>query len=283
MRLTSSVRYSNAPVVGLIVRDERATSGPEWTSRRSDHWFSDPRSLGVSAGYLRKFGGEDDHTLAVDLRGDRTLGQLQDRFDISGTAGNAYEQLDSESTLSSQGVKAEYKRAGLTAGAQVDGDDQTFLYTARRGASEAAAVIDPAFTGTFDYEQTVAAVYATYQAKVGKATLLPGLRLEDVRQDLHERATGFASAPGYTEFYPSMHVEYPLSEALKLKASYSRRVVRPGGESLNPARFLNGELTYQRGNPLLQPIFGNAYETAVEYRLGQSLYRASVYWRQGGA
>ena len=123
-------------------------------------------------------------------------------------------------------------------------------------------------SNAFEFEEDVHAVYGVLSHGIGKFELQGGLRGERATRDfaLAEPAGNYP----YKKFslFPSGVVRYKVSDATELKASYSRRVRRPGSFELNPfPNFFDPQNVFL-GNPNLNPEYTDAVELGFS-RTGQ--------------
>lgn len=138
--------------------------------------------------------------------------------------------------------------------------------------------LGPTYAHRLKTRRDTAATYATIQFPVGGWTVLPGLRLEDMRLDL---ATP-AGAVGIHDInlFPSLHVSKDITKGTNLKFSYSRRVDRPDGGSLDPTVQIGGLESAWSGNRDLKPTFTDAYEVKLA-RAGRAVsLDVTVYDRE---
>ena len=147
----------------------------------------------------------------------------------------------------------------LTAGAkysQVFSDNSFQFY--RHLASH--NIIDVNRSNAFDFKERIFAVYAQYHypitdrlsAEVGvrnETTFSNGLLLPIAgsgnSQQEHKKH--------YTNFFPTLSLQYQYNDDLQLFAGYSTRINRPEYQNLNPFEYLLDELSYWKGNPFLAP------------------------------
>ena len=241
----------------------------------------------VQASLRRSFGGSD-HTLSVNLSRERLDDVRDQSYDLipSLPAGPAaFTDLMARNRSDRTELKADYVRpmpanGKLKAGLDVRTDDNRYDNHGFTGGSAASAAPDPTQTNLFLYKQTVAAAYLTYEQPLGDWTVLGGLRLEDVDLHLHQVTTGEVLGTRYFRAYPSLHLSYRISEAQQFSLSYSRRVQRPNPEDLNPFPIQFGPLSFQAGNPDLQPQTTDSFEAGYQYRAGQTFYLATLYYRR---
>jgi outer membrane receptor protein involved in Fe transport len=149
-----------------------------------------------------------------------------------------------------------------------------------RGATPATLVIDPVVSNEFHLDQTVHAVYATLERPFGeKLTAQFGLRLEQADLELNQVTTGLRSAQDYFRAYPTLNASYQLDDTQTLRASYGRRIQRPGPGDLNPFLAYQDNQNLRSGNPDLLPQETDAYELSWQYRMQQTFYQATLYYR----
>ena len=114
-------------------------------------------------------------------------------------------------------------------------------------------------SNAFDFDETVHAAYGVLGQSVGKFQLQAGLRAERANRTF--ALQGDQDYPHtYTSLFPSGVVMYNLSEASQLKASYSRRIRRPGTQELNPFPAFFDIQNVFLGNPQLDPEYTDAIE-----------------------
>lgn len=70
----------------------------------------------------------------------------------------------------------------------------------------------------------------------------------------------------YVDFFPSFGLSYEVNQTNSLNLNYSRRINRPGYQSLNPFESKLDELTYQKGNPFLRPEYTNSISVTHTYQ-----------------
>ena len=112
------------------------------------------------------------------------------------------------------------------------------------------------------YTENIGAAYVTASARLGRWSLVGGLRGE---------YTSFRSADklvnqDYFDLFPNANVSYSLTEdgSYSLIAQYSRTISRPSFWALSPNETKVSEYMIQRGNPNLKPSYNNsASVTAV--------------------
>jgi outer membrane receptor protein involved in Fe transport len=134
-------------------------------------------------------------------------------------------------------------------------------------------------SNALELDDQVHAVYGVLSHGVGKFDLQAGLRAEHASRDF--TLTGASSHPySYGSFFPSGLVSYKVNDATQLKASYSRRVRRPGTQELNPFPVFFDEQNVFIGDPKLNPEYTDAIELGLQRsgRLGS--LQVSPFYRR---
>jgi Outer membrane receptor proteins, mostly Fe transport len=138
----------------------------------------------------------------------------------------------------------------------------------------------PDFSNGFDYDEQIHAVYSTLTGKLGpKFGYQVGLRGE-------ETIVSFVSTNGtestkidkdYFKIFPTIFLNYNLSEGNDIQLNYSKRINRPRGRFINPFIDISDSTNIRTGNPDLNPEYAHAFElnymkTWKSHMLSTSLY-----------
>ena len=122
-------------------------------------------------------------------------------------------------------------------------------------------------TNHFVYKEQIAAGYLDYNNTVGKWSLKAGLRGEYTFSDGNSLTMSKRVKRSYFELFPNANLTYSLNENHILSLGYTRKVTRPNYRQLNPFDYYIDKLTFERGNPYLNPQFSN--EFTLSYTLLQ--------------
>ena len=112
------------------------------------------------------------------------------------------------------------------------------------------------------YTENIGALYAIATARLGRVSLVGGLRGEYT----WFRSNDGAVKQNYFDLFPNANVSYALTAdgAYSLIAQYSRTISRPSFWALSPNETKISEYMIQRGNPNLKPSYNNSVSvTAV--------------------
>ncbi|WP_372473508.1 TonB-dependent receptor domain-containing protein [Capnocytophaga sp. ARDL2] len=116
------------------------------------------------------------------------------------------------------------------------------------------------YKSNLEYIENIQAVYTQYGNKFGKWNYMLGLRYEDSRIDINQRATNDFNVKIYSNLFPSVFVNYELAQNETVSFNYSRRIRRPRGFFINPISSYSSSINFFKGNPNLDPAFTNAFE-----------------------
>ncbi|MCB0666611.1 MAG: TonB-dependent receptor [Saprospiraceae bacterium] len=126
-------------------------------------------------------------------------------------------------------------------------------------------------SNNFVYRENVNAAYSSWQRKISeKININIGLRVEHTNSmgDLTSTQTNMDEAVerDYVDFFPSGGITLQANDNNSWRLAYSRRIDRPSYQDLNPFEFQLDELTFQRGNPFLNPQYSNSYSLTHTYK-----------------
>ena len=242
---------------------------------------------GASARLLRRF-DDQGHEWSNELRYDRNrFGIAQSTFadQLIPAAAPFNERLNNRNRSDQIGFTSAYVRPmadgsrlrlGYERQSLASEQDNAFA----RGPTPSTLVADPRVSNRFELDQTVDALYATYERPFGaKITAQFGLRLEQADLELNQITTGIRTSQDYFRSYPTLNASYQLTDAQTLRASYGRRIQRPGGGDLNPFLSFQDNLNLRSGNPDLLPQETDAWELIWQRRVQQTFYQATLYYR----
>ncbi|WP_353195036.1 TonB-dependent receptor [Parapedobacter defluvii] len=136
---------------------------------------------------------------------------------------------------------------------------------------------DAGRTNHFLYEEQVAAAYVNYSMQLGKWGAQAGLRGEYTLSDGNSITMANRVKRDYIDFFPSLFINYNISDDHQTGLSYSKRINRPNYGNLNPFEYFLDQYTFERGNPYLRPEYTHAFEAS--YTLKQKYHLSAGYNR----
>ncbi|HCO68261.1 MAG TPA: hypothetical protein DIT04_10975 [Dysgonomonas sp.] len=127
-------------------------------------------------------------------------------------------------------------------------------------------VSDPQRSNTFDYNETYAAAYVSYNRIFSpKLITVVGLKAEYGKSKGKQKATSENIERENIYVLPSLSVLYTINPDNRLSYNFTSFVGRPGYYSLNPFRFYLSPTTYKEYNPNLEDI--DIYINTLSYTL----------------
>lgn len=133
--------------------------------------------------------------------------------------------------------------------------------------STGTPIFDPTQSNEFIYSENVNAIYADMSKPLGKKWQTKiGLRFENTRTKGVSKTNSETNINSYNKFFPSVFLGYNPSKKDMLNLSYSRRIQRPSFNILNPFRFYINPISYQEGNPFLEPQISDNLELRHIYK-----------------
>lgn len=162
--------------------------------------------------------------------------------------------------------------------------DNSFLFYDVNNIEE--NIFNDTRSNRFNYEENVYAAYVNYARKLSdKLSFSGGVRMEVTdamgeltafREDLQEDPVEL----NYVSFFPSAGLTYQLNKpGNSLALNYGRRINRPDYNVLNPFRNQASQLSFETGNPFLNPeIVDNlelGYTVGYRYNFKLSYSRTS--------
>jgi ferric enterobactin receptor len=131
-----------------------------------------------------------------------------------------------------------------------------------------------------EFDEYVNAVYAVVSNSGKKMDWQLGLRAEYANRDFTLINTDETFSHDYRSVFPSALVNFKLNDKSTAKASYSRRIRRPGRDELNPfPRFFDLNNVFI-GNPELDPEYTDAFEVSYQRSGSLGTLQISPFYRR---
>lgn len=235
--------------------------------------------------YKREFKNKKDHELQFSTLGRFFGKKLNSEFtntDIIGTQNFNQQQTETDFYQSDYTFKLDYinplnENITLESGALYENNDVGNEFTVRN-LENGVFVPDSGLTNNFLWKQQVLGIYSTIAYEKNGWGVKVGLRPEitDLRTILE--TTGEENNQNYTNFFPSFHASYKLSQLLSLQIGYSKRIFRPRLWDLNPFFNIRNNFNIRRGNPDLLPEYADSYELTAIFNFEKFSLNSSVYY-----
>lgn len=129
-----------------------------------------------------------------------------------------------------------------------------------------------------DNQQNVYAAYAQYGQAFGQFSFFAGLRVENSDIKVESIYNNSTIKKNYTDFFPSLFLNYEFLNQDQVQLSYSRRVRRPRGWDLIPFTSYSDNRNMRMGNPELNPQYTDSYELSYVAKLGKLMLTPNIYY-----
>lgn len=119
---------------------------------------------------------------------------------------------------------------------------------------------DPATSNIFLYDENWHRFFVQFDQEFDKFSYGIGLSTEITFLETNLVTTNEKSKQNYTDFFPSLSLNYTLNETKSLAFYYGRGLIRVGYPELNPFERRISETVSFQGNKDLLPIYSNYFE-----------------------
>ncbi len=145
-------------------------------------------------------------------------------------------------------------------------------------ASSGDFLINNNLTNLFNFKQYNTAIYTQFGSKIDKFSYLLGLRFENTRITLDQPTTGDFSRKKINGLFPTVNLNYEISDSQSVTLGYNRRIRRPRGFMLNPFPSRSSITNVFQGNPDLNPTFASTFELGYLNKLDKLTISSSIYY-----
>lgn len=135
--------------------------------------------------------------------------------------------------------------------------------------------VEDARTNEFEYTERINAGYINYASTFGNFSLQAGLRVEHTRGEGDQQRGGLHFTRDTLNFFPTVFMNYQLSDKHSIGVHYGKRIERPQYELLNPFIIMLDSLTAEQGNPGLRPQYVD--NIGIHYTYNRSLQLSVEY------
>ena len=145
------------------------------------------------------------------------------------------------------------------------------------------------FENSIDLRRGIYAGYADYEGSLGRFTFIAGLRLEytdqviDIENPDYFTIFDRIKKPKYKEnkldWFPSIHLNYAISEKNKVSFAFSRRITRPPLINMTPFLYREHFEVYVVGDPTLETEYHTNFELALNREVQTSIVNLVGFYR----
>lgn len=234
--------------------------------------------------YQREFEDNEGHTLLISAQGSFFGKDQASEFDVVPVLGpDNYnnQQTETEFQQADYIFKLDYskpfsEKVNMELGAQYVINDVGNDFTVRDLIDD-EWITNLDLTNNFEYDQKVLGFYGSgsYEGEVWGVKA--GLRIESTNLTTLLTTTDEKNSQNYTDFFPSAHASYKVSNSVSLQGGYSRRIFRPRLWDLNPFFNIRNNYNIRKGNPNLQPEYTDSFEISSIFAFNRFSFNLSVY------
>ncbi|WP_114936903.1 TonB-dependent receptor domain-containing protein [Mucilaginibacter endophyticus] len=135
------------------------------------------------------------------------------------------------------------------------------------------------FQGSLHAKNVINSVYSQYTGKSGQWEYNGGLRYEYASRSVTLSYDPTIHRLNLSNLFPSVLIQYNLSEGWKLKADYSRRINRTTNLELNPIPEREHSETLEEGDPDLLPEFIDQAELGLTHSFKSGTFFLTGYYQ----
>ncbi len=237
--------------------------------------------------YKHTFGKNKDHYLEakIDINS-RDIDSYSENFTIN-SLGKIIEgkQADESGPSINYRFNVDYAQpfafgGKLEAGGQMrvasnNEDNNMFDYDT---VTNAFVFIDK-YSNKTNYTDNIYAAYGLFAAESGNFGYQIGLRMEYTYRYIKLLKTGEDFKIDQPDFFPTLHFSYKLPANQESMVSFTRRINRPRGWSLEPFITYVDANNVRKGNPGLLPEYINSFDLGYQKKFKQNFVSAEVYYR----
>ncbi|HEY9535205.1 MAG TPA: TonB-dependent receptor [Mucilaginibacter sp.] len=135
------------------------------------------------------------------------------------------------------------------------------------------------FQGSLHAKNVINSIYSQYAAKTGKLEYNGGLRYEYATRSVKLSYDPAIHQIDLSNLFPSVLLQYSLSDNWKLKTDYSKRINRTTNLELNPIPEREHSETLEEGDPDLLPEFIDQAELGITHTFKAGNFFATGYYQ----
>ncbi|MBW7869610.1 MAG: TonB-dependent receptor [Flavobacteriia bacterium] len=251
------------------------------SSTRTQRQDSDGYDIEGNFNYKHEF-NDKGHEFTVDVRSnysedtkDGSLREIGNLVDSSERTANF--ETRNNTTISADYVYPFGEKGKLEIGARGDITGMLTDFKVDSLANDGWVPKDKFFTRT-DYMQNVYAAYVQFGQAFGKFSYFAGIRMENSDITVKSILDNSTVNKNYTDFFPSLFLNYEFENTDQLQLSYSRRIRRPRGWFLIPFSSYSDNRNLFMGNPSLNPQYTDSYEMSYVTKLGKLMVTPNIYY-----
>lgn len=171
-------------------------------------------------------------------------------------------------------------KLNLEAGAKFSYVDMNYFNQYEIAQGSAFIIPDSLMTNDFLYKEKLTSAYSQLNYNLEKWNFLIGFRMENYAYEATSIINNQTNEDNYTHWFPSVSINYQNGKH-QYRASYSRRIQRPGYLNLNPYFQYLDAYSIERGNPNLKPQMYHSFELNYIYNNALSFGLYGYLYKDG--
>ncbi len=281
--LTSSIVYRNSNNQRNSVNNMtqfNKVSNTTTESLRLDPEMGDNETFQYSLNFTKDF-KKTDHKLTLDFQYENTDDNQFSLINFNGIDTDIVDQIEDESKIL---LRTDYvlplgEMSQLEMGFRGDYNDRSTDYNVELlNVNTNEFEVNELLSNLFNFKQYITATYLQYGGKKNKLSYLLGLRLENTRTTLDQPTTGDFKRKNLNGLFPTVNINFELSDDESIMFGYNRRLRRPRGFMLNPFPSRSSITNVFQGNPDLDPTYSGTFEIGYLNRFGKFTLSSAIYY-----
>ncbi|MDO5980411.1 TonB-dependent receptor domain-containing protein [Flavivirga spongiicola] len=281
--LTTSVVYSNnnnddRSVNNLIQLDKN--TGTTTRSLRLNPEIGDNETIQYAANFMKNF-KDSDHKLTFDFQYENTNNDKNSIINLNGIETEMVANFEDQTQilLQSDYVLPIGEKSQFEIGYRGDFSNNSTDFrvdTLNVNTNEFEA--NKNLTNIFNFKQYLTAAYVQFGSKIDKFSYLLGLRLENTKTTIDQPTSGDFKRKNLTGLFPTVNLNYEISDDESVTIGYNRRLRRPRGFMLNPFPSRSSITNVFQGNPDLDPTYTDRFELGYLNKFNKFTLSSALYY-----
>ncbi|QRM90077.1 TonB-dependent receptor [Lacinutrix sp. WUR7] len=250
------------------------------TSSRFDPELEDDKTIQYAANFTKNF-ETSGHKLTFDFQYEDSTEDENSLVEVNNILTEKVGTLEDQERILVQGdyVLPIGEKAQFELGYRGNFNNLTTDYEVALLDDTDTFYVDNTLSNILNYKEYINAVYTQYGSKHGKFSYLLGLRLENTRITIDQPSSYDYSKKDYTGLFPTVNLNYELSDAENVTLGYSRRLRRPRSRYINPFPSRSSVSSVFQGNPDLDPSYSGTFDLGYLNRFGKVTLNTSAYYQ----
>lgn len=281
--LTTAVVYRNnnndSRSVNNLVQLDKNTGITNRNIRLSPEQ-GDNETIQYSINFMKNF-KKSDHKLTFDFQYEDTNNDQNSIINLDGTDTEMVANFEDQTQilLQSDYVLPIGEMSQFEIGYRGDFSNNTTDFRVDTlNVNTNAFDINKNLTNIFNFKQYLTAVYIQFGSKIDKFSYLLGARLENTKTTIDQPTTGDFKRKNLTGLFPTLNLNYEISDDESITLGYNRRLRRPRGFMLNPFPSRSSITNVFQGNPDLDPTYTDRFELGYLNKFNKFTLSSAVYY-----